>query len=454
MAASPQWVPSRFTARAETDSGELILYNSYTGAIGVVPEDDTVVVREALRRQGFHGALDGILKDLEEGGFIVPAGTDELARAAELRAADKTRTGSLQLILMPSETCNFRCVYCYESFQRGKMLPSVREGIRNLVSARARQLDDLQVQWFGGEPTTAIEIIEELSDAFIAMSSEHGFSFDAGITTNAYDLTPQVVDVLLGSRVTRFQVTIDGPAEYHDKRRKLLGGGGTFERIMANLRAMHERPHDERFGVALRVNFDQFSRDVVPELITRFGAEFGGDPRFMTYFRPIGQWGGPHDATLPVCYGKDGEIAMWDLHGEAIRQGLPTALVHRNLSPGGAVCYAAQTFSYIIGTTGRIHKCTVALDDPRNAVGHILPDGTLRLDREKEALWIDGDESGDPACQPCFFRPACQGARCPWIRIKSGETPCPPEKVHIKRVLKLIASAPAADESLVAVDMD
>ena len=38
----------------------------------------------------------------------------------------------LQLILMPTEQCNFRCTYCYESFSNGRMSQEVQDGVAAL----------------------------------------------------------------------------------------------------------------------------------------------------------------------------------------------------------------------------------------------------------------------------------------------------------------------------------
>jgi uncharacterized protein len=35
-----KWIPSRFNAISQAKNGELILYNSYTGAVGVVAEEE------------------------------------------------------------------------------------------------------------------------------------------------------------------------------------------------------------------------------------------------------------------------------------------------------------------------------------------------------------------------------------------------------------------------------
>lgn len=445
--------PSRFNVRTTDGDGNLILYNSYTGAVGVVDKEEKETALSLLKPTGGRVADVPLKDDLLEGGFLVPQDVDEFQKAAELRESAKRTSDVLQLIIMPSEACNFRCVYCYESFQRGKMLHSVQEGLKALVRNRAGSINQLNVQWFGGEPTAGLDVIENLSREFLSQSGEYNFQFSAGMTTNGFNLSEPVVDLLLSARVVRYQITIDGPKDQHDRRRKLMGGGGSFEQIMGNLRAMHARPLEDQFSVALRVNFDRESKDDIRSLIELFHQEFDGDPRFQVYFRPVGQWGGPNDAALPVCAHTEGETAMWDLHQSALDLGLPIALLHGGLMPGGSVCYAALPYSFVIGANGGVYKCTVALDDERNRVGRVTSAGEIELDEAKHSLWVDLDEAVDPSCTPCFFRPACQGARCPWIRIKDNETPCPPTKKHIKRVLNLVAAAPPVDAEGLA-DMD
>ena len=43
----------------------------------------------------------------------------------------------LELIILPTEKCNFRCTYCYEDFELGKMPEAVQRGIENLITHRA-----------------------------------------------------------------------------------------------------------------------------------------------------------------------------------------------------------------------------------------------------------------------------------------------------------------------------
>lgn len=58
---------------------------------------------------------------------------------------------------------------------------------------------------------------------------------------------------------------------------------------------------------------------------------------------------------------------------------------------------------------------------------------------ERFNLCVTSKEIIDKGCQSCFFRPSCQGAACPSVRIRTGESPCPDTKMNIKKVLKTIS---------------
>ena len=427
-----KWVPSRFNAIAE-DNHRLILYNSYTGAIGEVPWEARDFVRHVLKNGIEAQKPEGILEDLVAGGFLIPAEDDELQRALGLYQSLRPPTGLLHLILMPTEECNFRCVYCYETFKLKKMLEPARRGVKLFVQRQAPSLKKLTVSWFGGEPLEGLDVIIDLSRAFIGLSKEKGFIYDANITTNGYKLTPDVAEILLELNVRKFQVTLDGPCKEHDRRRKLISGEGTFHKIINNLHALKGLQED--YQVYIRVNFDRESVSTIPEFIDSLGDLFANDSRFSVYFRPVGKWGGPDDPALPVCDMKAGLQAALGFYERARKQGLNTQWLQKHLSPVGYVCYAALPHSFLIRADGRVGKCTVALEDEANSVGRLLPNGQMILDRDKLALWISHDESTDQGCQRCFFRPVCQGAACPWIRIQQGRRPCPPEKVYIRQVL-------------------
>lgn len=429
-----KYIPSRFNVKARGFDNEYLLANLYTGAFGVIPEDEIEKAEIVLKRTGIEvEEPTGIISDLIERGFLVEDHIDEFRRATYLHETGIHRTDSLFLTIMPTEQCNFRCIYCYESFKRESMLPDVREGLKRFVERKAKKIEDFFVDWFGGEPLTAFSVIEELSEAFLKICDKYDIIYGSSMTTNGYYLTPQVMKKCLDYKIRRFQITVDGNKDQHNKRRILREGGETFQTIFNNLKALHNSDMD--FEIDLRTNFDLESLPYMESYIDFIKEQFGTDPRFSMRFRNVGKLGGPNDDNLPVC--SDNGASQYKLTEMAIRKGLTSKDPEAILKPHSFVCYAAQNFSYVIGSDGTIYKCTVALDSDFNRVGILKEDGTMDLNTDLMALWTTSDETIDNGCQSCFFRPACQGASCPLIRITSGKAPCPSDKYHVKDAMRL-----------------
>jgi len=411
----------------------LILYNSFSGVIWAVPPEAQEEVLSTLQR-GVDGQIKGLSRWLSTAGFLIPQGTDEVALSCNMHRARMERQGILQLILMPTERCNFRCIYCYEDFLRPKMLPEVCQGLEHLVETRAPSLRELDVSWFGGEPLLALDVIRRLSLSFLDTCAKHGVAYKCGITTNGYLLTQAIAEELVMQlKVTEYQITLDGPRAEHDKRRKLIGGGGTFDRIFDNLKAMKRIRSD--FRVSIRVNFDLDNYSEIPDFIGMIAEEFRGDKRFYIFFRPVERWGGPNDPHLPVFSAEEGEQRMVELSLIAASRGLKCADAG-TLQPEGYVCYAAKPYSIVVGSDGTLYKCTVAFNNERNQVGRIRPDGTLEIDEERFNLWTRDYVAEDNTCRSCSFMPVCHGSACPLIRIEQGRRPCPPPKRHLARALR------------------
>lgn len=434
---SEVFVPTKFMFHTRTEDGAIILYCAMSGAIGTIPPDKAEMIRNALKRNARHMApLDGVMEDLKRGGFLIPEGTDELQLLQERYRARRQDEGYLNLIILPTEKCNFRCVYCYETFLRGKMQKEIREGIKKFIANQAK-LKYLDISWFGGEPLLASDVVIELSQYFHEYCLEHSIKLSVDMTTNGSLLVPDVFEQVIQYGVRRFQITLDGLREDHDKHRLAADGGGTFDEILANLRYMKNTEHN--FVVGLRNNFDPESIEKIQEFVNLMKIEFGGDPRFLMFFRPIGRWGGPNDKSLTICEGPSLDEIIMRANRIAVDAGFRVNFAPVNLDPFCFVCYAADPRSFAINPNGNVYKCTVELDEnERNIVGHIYPDGRMELDKDKLALWTESNgmkEGGK--CNSCFFAPACLGAICPKKWLDHNECHCPSQKTKISDTLKL-----------------
>jgi uncharacterized protein len=448
-------VPSRFNARTSLPDGTLVLYNSYTGALSGFPQAVASIVEGKLHKDGFLGAAVGINKYLLERGFLVSSSADELDRVRLLYGSRQYRRDELELILLTSEDCNFRCLYCYETFPRGVMESWVQRSVVKLIHQRASRLNRLHLEYFGGEPLLGLQAIRHIAPEAQRICIENNIEFGSGMTTNGYLLTRDVFLELLHWGIRGYQVTLDGSPQHHNTSRPLIGGGPTFERIISNLDAI--RRTNERYSVVLRVNFSPDTLADIDSFLSLIQS-FRGDERFPLRFYPIGKWGGPNDGSLEIC-GLSGERERQALDQIAAERGFVVESRLPYLRPRGSlsICYAARPYNLIIGADGKLMKCTVALDTKDyNIVGRLSEDGRADIDVDRLTKWIKPYFEEDSGCKSCFFLPSCQGISCPVPRIENGERPCPPHKTEIQRTLasvwtvsRLIGKGNRADLGLV-----
>lgn len=443
LSSIQHWVPSRYNIRATAEDGRLVLWNTLSGQIAVFKAVHREGILALLQRKGFKHPKEKAVKYLADRGFLVRRGVNEYRQFQRLFGEQHYRADVLELILMPSEDCNFRCTYCYEDFARGTMIPEVREGIKKLVQKRIKKLNRLHISWFGGEPLYGMEALEDLAPFLVRIANENEVPFSSHMTTNGYLLTPEVAENLFSWSIRNFQITLDGLPEHHDHSRVARDGSPTFERIFENLKSLASRK--DHFRVLLRVNFDQVNSRGLSKFVEILSGEFGNDPRFTLSLKPVGQWGGPNDAELEVCGSEDARRIQTTIMAEARRQGLNLGTLRDAAQLGGQVCYAARPFNFLIGATGKVMKCTVVLDkDESNVVGRITREGDLEIDEDRFAQWTEPVFEQDGKCRKCVVLPTCQGSHCPLIRFETNTQPCTYIRSNPKGELLSILNSSAA----------
>ena len=295
----------------------------------------------------------------------------------------------LELIIMPTEACNFRCIYCYQDFQQKQMPPQVVTSVVNLLTRRAPGLRHLRLSWFGGEPLLAKDVIEEI--LLHASGLRHQYSdlqFSSDISTNALLLSRSLFERLVHLGVTLYQISFDGPRDQHDKKRVLAGGGRTFETLWRNLLVLRDVRGE--FTILVRLHMDKENLESLPEFIRDYAEAFRCDLRFKLFFRQLSYMGGPNDDRLAILDQRGCEKAVQSLSRYAQEMGV-SYITTDNITP---VCYAARGNSYVVRADGRLNKCTIALNHPSNQVGRLLETGQLQLDAPKMRMWMRGLQSG------------------------------------------------------------
>jgi uncharacterized protein len=432
-----RWVPSRFNARTVGEDGRILLWNTYTGAVTAFGDKHHDQVLALLSPAGASEPLGKLGEYMAKRGYLVKKGTNELDLFRLQYNRQQWRDDVLQFILLASEDCNFRCVYCYEKFERGTMTPETREGLKRLVEKRAPRLSNLSISWFGGEPLYGWEAIEDLEPFMNATAREHGIRYAQVMTTNAYLLNEERATKLLDWGCRRYQITVDGLPEEHDCKRVGRDGSPTYAVIMDNLRSLSARKN-EPFEVDLRVNFDHQNFPRLGAFMETLSEDFGGDKRFKLRFRAVGKWGGANDDQLDTCGVGDTKSVLRELQAKAEAVGLTQESGITEVSePGSHVCYAARPFNFIVGATGKLMKCTIVLYDmEENVVGQLHPDGRLEVHDQQLAHWVAPHYEEDQMCKSCYILPGCQSGHCPLVRVRDGHRSCCSTKSHLKHEMR------------------
>ena len=225
----------------------------------------------------------------------------------------------------------------------------------------------------------ALDVVTDICQHALDAAKTGGFTFSSGMTTNGYFLDQKRFLKCLNHNIDFFQISLDGKPDDHNASRKLASGRESFDRIWSNLIAMKEIAVE--FVVLLRLHYTVENFISVGQFARRIRDVFGNDHRFQYHFQPITRLGGPTDESITIVSEQDRkeiEAHLWDASG-----------LHQRLGEAETyVCYAAKGNSLVIRSTGRLAKCTVALNDSCNDIGWISENGKLCIDQNKYRHWI------------------------------------------------------------------
>lgn len=313
------------------------------------------------------------------------------------KISDSLSSKILHLIIFPTEKCNFRCTYCYESFEHGAMGRETVDAIKALINERSSGLSNLTISWFGGEPLLNSKLVVEIGDfCKKIMSSTPGFSYGSDATTNGYLLDIELAKSLIQAGVDKFQISLDGDRLTHNRTRLQANGTGSFDAIWKNL--MNLRASSLKFKILLRVHYTLDNIEKQFEFAKTLKDTFSKDLRFEFFFKNIVKMGGKNDQLIVDITNQQRESAenkLYSIIGKSKTTSFGTN------PPDGYICYASKANSFVIRADGRIQKCTVALEGDHNNVGKLMPDGSVSISQDKYRAWIGGLLNGDESQLAC-----------------------------------------------------
>lgn len=428
----------------DTLPDRFFLYATRTGA--AVEIDNKYF--EPLTKEEWGVLPTNILDNLLSVEAIVPQDEDELMyllhqNKENIRDNDKK---FLSYTIQPTANCQLGCHYCGQQHTKLVSDTSTNKAICDRIIGKMEELkgtlQTLSISWYGGEPLTGLSSIYEMSEMLIRYCKENDIRYTASMVTNGLSLKKSTYERLVSDyKVTGYQITLDGTAEFHDLRRMLKTGGPSFDIIFSNLK---EILHSDFFAqngtvISIRCNVDAQNKENVFELMDRLHENDMLDKvSFNT--APIHDWGDNKATQVNGITRED--YAMFEIDVMLKLRELGALGDDGGIIPLRKynVCMVANQTSEVFDALGNVSTCwevpyTPMYDNSDFYSGNILKQDNVSTADAPMRKWYDEIPSNNSWCKSCKFLPVCGGS-CPkhWY---NNTVACPSFKQNIDERLFL-----------------
>ncbi len=166
-------------------------------------------------------------------------------------------------------------------------------------------------------------------------------------------------------------------------------------------------------------------------MLKKINDSFGFDTRFSIFLKPIENYGGDGIKEISLLKERHDRIETLNKYMKELgwfknrtfdinekekklsetNDGSTSIPIH--------ACYAARPNSIVIRSNGTLAKCTVALNDERNNVGHINSDGTIFLKKPNMLNFMRGFKTLDIEALHCPMKKMPKKHKSAVIPIKN-----------------------------------
>lgn len=370
-----------------------------------------------------------LLTIFKKKGYVVePDKEDTHWREMYLKFLNARRQGEVQVFFVPTYACNFACEYCYQDEYQTSTQPLNPDLIDSFFKALVTQFSGTPyyITLFGGEPLLSGKEYRASLALFFDRVRESKLSL--AVVTNGYYLS-EFVPTFKTLNMREVQVTLDGPPQIHDQRRRKKDGGSSFTQIAQGIQDCL----DAGIQVNLRVVVDKQNLPFLPEL-----ADFAEKQGWVDH--PLFKTQLGRNYELHHCQAQRNQLydrlnLYEDLYqllktnpilGKFHR---PAFSIARFLFEHGELpdplfdsCPGCKT-EWAYDVQGKIFACTAMVGKPGEDIGHFYPE--FNLDENQVWDWDERDLLSIPGCRDCDVSLACGGGCAAVAKTKHGTLHAP-----------------------------
>ncbi len=330
------------------------------------------------------------------------------------------------LVKPASFRCNLHCSYCFylkkEEIYGNPPLMSEEILERMISSFLSLKMQNYAFGWQGGEPTLmGLDFFRKVC-FFQEKYGRRGLSVSNGLQTNGI-----LIDDKWAKHLQKYNflagISIDGPAEIHDKRRRSISGGGSHAAVMCGLEAL-KRNHVEHNVLTLVSESNASSPLLVYNYLKKLGVnyhqyiecvEFDADGCILPFSVGSAQWGEFLCAIFDEWF-------KCDTMKVSVR--LFDSILSKLVDSQANVCVMRRDCRsyFVVEHNGDVYPCDFYVN-PEFKLGNVTTDSWKRM-QESELYRRFGARKHEwnPLCNSCRHLDLCMGS-CPKNRHPNGNSP-------------------------------
>ena len=388
---------SAFNVSEACEDGRILVYNTYSGALILMKENEL---------------MPGRL--LAEQGIFVPELENELQKViASIKTGENE--GIRHFTILPTTRCNAACFYCYEgSCDKIKMSDEVIEQTVEYILSNIADKKEFILDWYGGEPLLCTDVIDHITDSIVKRINTDEYEWKSIITTNATLFTEAMVDHAVKNwNLQIAHITIDGIQADHNRRKGFENADfDAFAKTYAAILFLLKRG----VYVNLRIHLDKNNAYNISDILSEIQDLLKFDNLHL-YITPLFQPTGSNDSNY--YYADEKEGLFYKVYKALLGCGYCKDLFSELPKAKTKICSATNTDEIVIAPDGGLHRCVQEFEG--------------EYDIEKFNMPFDIDKK----CTKCAHFPVCLGG-CIHNKTIGFRDACTRNRYIIKPLLRLI----------------
>ncbi|MBQ7629121.1 MAG: SPASM domain-containing protein, partial [Selenomonadaceae bacterium] len=229
------------------------------------------------------------------------------------------------------------------------------------------------------------------------------------------------------------QITIDGPKEIHDSRRRSVNKESTFDKLIDRVNFLL----NENLSVIVQINIDKENIDRVDELLDTLAARIDKREELKIDFGQVSPFTDICKSIENNCYDNE-QFAdvMLPLYEKVLARNFNVNKMAVYPAPRVNFCCTDYANSFVVDNRGELYRCWNHVGNLKMSSGNVNDGDNLML--EKNYLsWIQWNPIKHPKCRKCPYLPICMGG-CPYLmrRSENKQPVCGTVKYNLKKILE------------------